>query len=55
MEKALKSTSCSYQKIGRITGGKEITYKHDGKKTKLQFSGYSHFKSKRVSSMIEDD
>lgn len=55
LEKALNSTGCVYQKVGRITGGSGITYTRDGNKVNLQMSGYSHFKSSRVSSGFTGD
>lgn len=45
LENALKSTHCSYCRIGRITGGKKINYCQDGNKTNIQLTGYSHFRS----------
>ncbi len=55
LEKALKSTGCVYQQVGRITGGSDITYTQKGKKVELQMNGYSHFKSNRISSGSEGD
>jgi len=55
LEKALKSTSCYYRSIGRITGGKGIRYMHRGSKRELEFGGYTHFKSERISSGKDDD
>ena len=55
LEKALKCTGCVYQQVGRITGGGSITYTRDGNKVDMQLSGYSHFKSSRVSSGFPGD
>ncbi len=55
LEKALKSTSCKFKRIGRITGGDGVIYTHNGVKTELQFQGYRHFKSQRVTSMVDND
>jgi len=53
LEKALKSTGCPYKQVGRITGGNGITYTQEGDKVDLQLSGYTHFKSNRISSGSE--
>lgn len=55
LERSLKSTGCVYKQIGRITGGSGITYIQDGNTVDLQMSGYSHFKSSRVSSGLPGD
>ncbi len=55
LEKALKSTGCVYKQVGRITGGRGITYTREGNKVELQMNGYSHFKSSRISSGSEGD